>query len=201
MAKGFSHLPTHHLPVSDAEGDASYSWGLWQPYGETSSALTLSPEGQASLPWILEASMTALTYKRGWKWLSESHKAGRKWLVYQNTRSWGSDPPGQKPDDPRATGWEEAPATWRGHACRCSGREPTRPAFVSSQPRHQTCEGRTSSTVQDPLRYSGLPRWDLRHHGAEISQLCVPYLNFCPVASTCIIISFCFYKPRPWGVC
>lgn len=67
VAKGFSHLPTHHLPVSDAEGDASYSWGLWQPYGETSSALTLSPEGQASLPWILEASMTALTYKRGWK--------------------------------------------------------------------------------------------------------------------------------------
>lgn len=67
VAKGLSHLPTHHLPVSDAEGDASYSWGLWQPYGETSSALTLSPEGQASLPWILEASMTALTYKRGWK--------------------------------------------------------------------------------------------------------------------------------------
>ena len=43
VAEGLSQLPTHHLPVSDAEGDGSYSWGLWQPYSETSSALTLCP--------------------------------------------------------------------------------------------------------------------------------------------------------------
>ena len=103
MAKGFSHLPTHHLPVSDAEGGASNSWGRWQPYSKTSSALTLSPEGQASLLLILELSVTALTCRRGWKWLSGAPKAGRKGLAYQNTISGGSDPPGQKSDDARAT--------------------------------------------------------------------------------------------------
>ena len=67
VAKGFSHLPTHHLPVSHAEGGASNSWGRWRPYSKTSSALTLSPEDQASLPLILEVSVMALTSRRGWK--------------------------------------------------------------------------------------------------------------------------------------